>query len=236
MTAPWHRRLAERFPGWLSRRVLRFEAAIEDSVREFGRSLQAGSRVLDAGAGECRHRVHFAHCRYLGVDLGAGDPGWDYSRLDARADLERLPFREGCFAAALNIVVLEHTSDPARVLAELGRVLGPRAPLLLVVPQEWGIHQVPRDYFRFTRFGLEHLLGQAGLEPVRITPLGGFFTLLGRRLLDAVLYFQGGWRWLALPLAALLAGPAGLLLPALDFLDREKHSTLGYACLARKRS
>ncbi|HYM09883.1 MAG TPA: class I SAM-dependent methyltransferase [Bryobacterales bacterium] len=234
MKPAWHRRLADHLPAWLHRRLLRFEAAIDDEVRRFARSLPPGARVLDAGAGEADDARYFSHCRYTGVDLGVGDAAWDYSQLDAVADLERLPFRDAAFAAAVNIVVLEHTKDPARVLAEIARVLAPGAPFLLIAPQEWGVHQAPHDYFRYTRHGLEWLLTQAGFGDLRIEPAGGFFTLLGRRLLDAVLYFQGGWRWLLFPFAAVLAGSAGLALPALDFLDRHKDTTLGYICLAKK--
>ncbi len=234
MKPPWHRRLAAVLPAWLHRRLLRFEAAIEDEVARFARALPAGTRVLDAGAGEGRYAHYFSHCRYVGVDLAVGDPGWDYSKLDVQADLGWLPFADGCFRGALNIVVLEHTAEPARALAEIARVLAPGSLLLLVAPQEWGVHQAPHDYFRYTRHGLEWLLGRAGFGDLRIEPAGGFFTLLGRRLLEAALYFQGGWRWLAFPLAAIKAVAGGLLLPPLDFLDRDKHSTLGYLCLAKK--
>ena len=232
---PWHRPLLGRLPAGIRRSALRFEAAIEDHVRRFAASLPPGAKVLDAGAGEGQYRACFPRCRYTGVDLAVGDAAWDYGGLDARADLARLPFRDASFAAALNIVVLEHTREPAGVVQELGRVLERGGTLLLVAPQEWGVHQAPHDYFRFTRHGLEWLLAEAGFESLQVEPVGGFFTLLGRRLLDAVLYFQGGWRWLAFPLALVSAGLLGLVVPWLDFLDREKDSTLGYICLATKR-
>ena len=187
---PWHRRLLEAVPEILRRAILRVEAAIEDGVSAFAASLPSGARVLDAGAGEGRYAHYFAHCKYIGVDLAVGESAWDYSGLDARADLARLPFRDASFAAALNLVTLEHVSDPARVLGELARILQPGGRLLLVAPQQWCVHQAPHDYYRYTRYGLQHLLAAAGFRQVRIEPLGGFFTLLGRSLLDALLYFQ----------------------------------------------
>ncbi len=232
--APWHRRLLEAAPAGLRRAVLRVEAAIEDAVSAFARSLPAGARVLDAGAGEGRCAPHFAHCKYIGIDLAVGDPAWDYSRLHACADLARLPFPDASFGAALNLVTLEHVPDPARVLAELARVLQPGGRLLLVAPQQWCVHQAPHDYYRYTLYGLRHLLAAAGLRVIRIEPVGGFFTLLGRRVLDSLLFFQGGWRWLLFAPAALLAAPLGLLLPRLDFLDPAKDTTLAYTCLAEK--
>ena len=231
---PWHRRIVNRLPRRLHRLILRFEAMIEDRVADFARSLQDGTRVLDAGAGECRYAREFSHCRYVAVDLAVGDADWDYSRLDGVADLARLPFRNGSFGAALNIVVLEHVRDPRAVLEELSRVLAPGARLLLAAPQEWGVHQAPHDYFRYTRPGLQWLLERAGFDEIEIEAGGGFFTLLGRRLLDSILYFQGGWRWLLFPPAAAVCGVLGVLLPMLDFLDPTRNTTLGYVCTARK--
>jgi SAM-dependent methyltransferase len=224
----------QHVPLWLRGLVLRFEVATERSLLQFAAALPAGARLLDAGAGEGQYQRYFRHCRYVGVDLAIGDVAWDYRSLDAVADLTQLPFADGAFTAAINIVVLEHTKDPAIVLAEIGRVLRPGGELLLVVPQEWGVHQVPHDYFRYTRYGLELLLTRAGFVDLRIAPTGGFFTLLGRRVLDAVLFFQGGFRWLLLPFFALLAGPIGILLPFLDGLDRERLTTLGYIVHARR--
>ena len=83
--------IADHLPGWLSRYVLHFEAAIEDAVARFAQTLPAGARVLDAGAGECPHARYFTRQRYFGVDLAVGDRAWDYSRLDALADLACLP-------------------------------------------------------------------------------------------------------------------------------------------------
>jgi SAM-dependent methyltransferase len=135
----------------------------------------------------------------------------------------------------VNIVVLEHTRKPDAVVAELARVLRPGGRLLLIAPQEWEVHQQPHDYFRFTRYGLEWLLAQAGLTALRMDPVGGYFTLLARRLLNALNFFQGGARWLLFPFVAAVAGCCGLLLPALDFLDRDKHFTLAYVCVAEKK-
>jgi len=231
---PWHRRFAARAPRWLRGLLLRFEARIDREIGAFARSLAPRARVLDAGAGEGRHRTRFAHCRYAGVDLAVGDSDWDYSRLHARADLAALPFADGAFDATLNVVVLEHVPDPEAVLGEIARTLAPGGRLLLIVPQEWGMHQMPRDYFRYTRYGLEALLQRAGFQSVQIAPAGGFFTLLGRRLLDSALFFNHGPRWLVFPFWSLVVGPTGVLLPFLDFLDRDKLTTLGWICTATR--
>jgi len=226
--------IADRLPAWLSRYVLHFEAAIERAVCRFAAGLPAGARVFDAGAGQGRYAPYFARQRYCGVDLAVGDGAWDYSKLDAVADLACLPFASGCFDAAIHIVTLEHVREPGRVLQEIARTLAPRAPLLAIVPHEWEVHQAPHDYYRYTRYGMAYLLERAGMVEIEIHPIGGYFRLLARRLLNGLQFFAGGLRWIGFLPAALLLVPPALLIPALDFLDRDRNFTLGYICTARK--
>jgi SAM-dependent methyltransferase len=226
--------IADHLPGWLHRHVLHFEAAIETAVETFAAALPTGARVLDAGAGQVRHARYFARQRYCGVDLAVGDSAWDYSRLDALADLARLPFASGCFDAVIHIVTLEHVREPACVLKELARALTAGGALLVIAPQEWEVHQAPHDYYRYTRYGLVYLLEAAGLTAIEIRPVGGYFRLLARRLFNGLQFFSGGFRWLAFLPAAFLLAPPALLIPFLDFLDRDRNFTLGYICTAKK--
>ncbi len=218
-------------PGFLRRSILHFEAAIDTAVDRFAAALAPGLRLLDAGAGECRFKPLFPRQRYVGVDLAVGDSAWNYSRLDALADLARLPFPDASFDACLNVVTLEHLPEPAAALREISRVLKPGSPFLLVAPHEWEVHQAPHDYFRYTRHGLEYLLGGAGFVNLRIQPVGGYFRLLSRRLWNGLQFFPV----FLLPLAALFVAPPALLLPWLDGLDRERNFTLGYICTGQKR-
>ena len=225
--------LAYRLPRPLRRHILHFEVEIADAVAAFARELPAGARVLDAGAGEGQYAHDFARHRYCGVDLAVGDAAWDYGRLDAVADLAALPFRDGTFEAALHIVTIEHLREPGAALREIARTLAPGSLLLIAAPHEWEVHQAPHDYFRYTRYGLAYLLERSGFEVVEMRPAGGYFRLLARRLLNGLQFFSGGLRWLWFIPAAILLVPPALLLPFLDFLDRDRNFTLGYICKAR---
>jgi SAM-dependent methyltransferase len=225
-----YRRAQGLLPGWLRRYVLHFEAAVEGAVAEFAAALPESALMLDAGAGEGSYRKWFGRQRYVGVDLGIGDAAWNYSGLDAIADLHQLPFRADTFDAVLNVVTLEHVREPACVLRELSRVLKPSGRLLLVVPHEWEEHQQPHDYYRYTRYGLEYLLRGAGFENIQIQPVGGYFRLLSRRLLNGLQFFRGPW----IIVGGVFLVPPALIAPLLDGLDRNRAFTLGFICSARK--
>ena len=215
-------------PGFLRAHILHFETAIEQATAQFAGSLDDGARVLDAGAGEGQYAHLFARHRYVAVDLGVGDPGWNYRKLDCIADLAALPLAEASCDACLNIVTLEHVREPGQVLSEIGRALKQGGRLLLIVPHEWEVHQSPHDYFRYTCHGARYLLERAGFSSIEIEPVGGFFRLLARRLWNGLQFFPAP----LLPLAALLFAPPALALPLLDRLDRQRNFTLGYICTA----
>jgi SAM-dependent methyltransferase len=222
-------------PRFLLRALDPFEARMTDAVGEFARSLPAGARVLDAGAGESRYAPLFVEQRYTALDLAVGDAQWNYAGLDVLGDLECLPMGDETFDAALNVVTLEHVRRPQVVIQELARVLRRGGRLLLVAPLEWEVHQAPHDYFRYTRHGLEHLLTTAGLRADRLEPVGGFFWLMARRSVNFLSFFQGGAKWI---LFVLFAPFFGLLIPVflyvVDGFDRRRDFTLGYICEAIK--
>jgi SAM-dependent methyltransferase len=224
-------KVREAVPTPLRKWVQHFETSIDQAVAAFAASLPAGTRVLDAGAGEGSYSHHFAKQRYCALDLGIGDAAWNYSRLDVVGDLENLPFRDTAFDACINVVTLEHVREPAAVVRELARSLIPGGRLLLVAPHEWEEHQQPHDYYRYTRYGLAYLLQSAGLTDVSITPVGGFFRLLSRRLLNALQFFPGP----SMFVAAIFLVPPALVLPLFEPLDRRRNFTLGFICTARKR-
>src|SRR5215470_6830411 len=103
-------------PAALYERLDPFEAAIQHFVRSVAAETPPGLRVLDAGAGEGRFKLLFAHTEYVGIDFAQGDPSWDYSKLDVVGRLEKLPFPNASFDHVLSIVVLEHTPQPAQVI------------------------------------------------------------------------------------------------------------------------
>ena len=67
-------------------------------------------------------------------------------------------FRDGTFDFIFMMEVLEHVRDPHVALSEIQRVLKPGGKMLMSTPFVFEAHDVPHDYYRFTKFGLQYLL------------------------------------------------------------------------------
>ena len=151
---------------------------LEPLWRELTPTLGAlAGRVVDVGCGHKPYRALMGPgvTEYLGVDHPDGD-----ADADVRAEAHALPFPDEVFDAAVSFQVLEHLREPARCVREMHRVLRPGGRVVLTAPGVWPAHEIPRDYWRFTRYGMEALLRDAGFTEVRVVALGGFWSALGQ--------------------------------------------------------
>jgi ubiquinone/menaquinone biosynthesis C-methylase UbiE len=74
---------------------------------------------------------------------------------------------------------LEHIRRPQDLMNEIGRVLAPGGHLLMNVPFMYWLHEMPYDYYRYTRYGLEHLISEAGMRLMEVEAIGGAPEVLG---------------------------------------------------------
>jgi len=209
----------------------------------------AGGLLLDVGCGQRRHeRIFLPLVRaYVGIEYPPVSDGiWATTggeRVDIWGDGQSLPVASECVDTVLCTQVLEHVPEPAQLMAEIARVLKPGACAIMTAPQEWGVHQEPYDYYRYTRYGLAYLAEKAGLHVELLDSRGGFWAMMGQRW-SSYLYDttcrplrRRGHR-LAFVLCAIpvlpLSALSQLLGLGLDRLQRLDRNTLGYVLVARK--
>ncbi|MEM9417966.1 MAG: class I SAM-dependent methyltransferase [Planctomycetota bacterium] len=188
--------------------------------------LAGRKKLIDIGCGVMPHRPVFEQHveQYLGLDIP--DTAYDASQVDLFGSATDIPAENGSFDALLSTSNLEHVEEPAEALREWARVLEPGGAAVVSVPMFWHLHDEPRDFYRFTKFGLEHLFTRAGFTLDRIEPIGTFWTTAATMASYHLFKFhRGPMRWLKL--TQLLAGSlqvAGLLLEKLDRSEK-------WACL-----
>jgi SAM-dependent methyltransferase len=139
--------------------------------------------LLDYGCGGQPYRELFAEkvtC-YIGADVAEPND----TRIDLRLEPNQpVPLPAASVDTILANQTLEHVPDVDFYLAECERLLRQDGILILTAPMQWRHHEVPYDYFRFTKYGLIELLSRHGFELRNITPCGGVYALLGQIFLS----------------------------------------------------
>ena len=131
-------------------------------------------RTLDLGAQTGPYASHFP--RRIALDLRAG-PG-----VQVVGDAQALGFLASTFDVVLCTEMLEHVPEPKQAIDEIRRVLRSGGLLLLTTRFLFPIHDAPHDYFRYTKYGLRHLLRDFEIVELReeTTAVGTLAVLLQR--------------------------------------------------------
>jgi ubiquinone/menaquinone biosynthesis C-methylase UbiE len=184
---------------WLSERTDFFRAGRDNEstrerwIREALAALPNAWRVLDAGAGEQRHKAYCGHLNYVSQDFakydGTGDQrglhsgSWNQTGLDLVSDITAIPASDGSFDAVLCTEVLEHLPHPIKALQELGRVLRPGGHLILTAPFLSMTHLAPYHYCTgFSSYFYRTALPELGFDVIEVTHNGNFFEFVAQEL------------------------------------------------------
>lgn len=207
------------------------------------RSLEKHSRfyrgtLYDLGAGESPYKKFFLQYaeKYIAVDWA---DSYHNTKADIIADLnEPLPINDAVADSVVSLSVLEHLHEPQIMIKEAYRILKSGGRFVAQVPWQWCIHEAPYDFFRYTPYGLNYLMRNAGFVDIHIEPQAGFFTMIVLKINYFSLRLILGPR----PLRWILAGIFSTfwyvgqnLAPLLDKLDRNwELDASGYFVTARK--
>lgn len=185
-------------------------ANLEARMRAFAQTLPDGAVVLDAGAGKSPYRALFHRQHYLSTDF-LSVPGKDYRPPDVVADVADVPFVDGCFDAIILNQVLEHVPDPSKVISEAARLLHDGGKLFYSAPLFYEEHELPYDFFRYTREGVQLLLRSNGLVPDFVCQLESYYGTLAYQMRYAARHLPVVEQNAPRRLRLILAAPAALL-------------------------
>ena len=163
---------------------------------EFVAAPYVSGKLLDYGCGGQHYRrlLETRYSAYVGADVvpAAG----------VALDIEILPdqplgLAAESFDAVLSTQTIEHVYDFQAYLDDCSRLLRSGGIMVLTAPMQWRHHEVPFDYWRFTRYGLERALRAKGFRVVRMDPCGRVYSLIGQIFLSHISENRRPSKWLA---------------------------------------
>jgi SAM-dependent methyltransferase len=159
----------------------------------------------------------------------------DKSSINLFGTAYQIPCENESFDSAICTAVLEHLEEPELALRECYRVLKPEGIAVYSVPFIWHLHEEPRDFYRFSKYGLKYLFEKVGFEIIELYALSGFWITFGQLLVYNLHRLNKGLlRWFH------IVDGIGLMIQAityiLDRLDKTEQWTWMYMVVARKKS
>jgi SAM-dependent methyltransferase len=160
---------------WLVHKI--HDRALAELLKQY-----ASGILVDIGCGEKPYAALTSGLvsRHVGVDHP--DTQHTKSAIDVLASAYETTLDDGYADTVLCTVVLEHLERPQDAICEMYRILKPGGRMILSAPFFWHLHEEPRDFFRYSKYGLEYLLKVAGFELVALKPLSGFVVTFGQEL------------------------------------------------------
>ena len=120
-----------------------------ENLSKFIKKNSSDKFTLDLGCSDSPYSKYFKN--RIGFDIKKG------KGVDVVGDAHNLPFEDNKFDVILCTEVLEHLHTPEIAILEMKRVLKRGGILILTTRFIFPIHDVPNDYFRYTKYGLKYL-------------------------------------------------------------------------------
>lgn len=157
------------------------------------KQITAGSRILDAGAGELQYKRFCKHLNYVaqdfaqydgkGNDAGLQMGSWNQSNLDIISDITSIPEPGASFDAIMCVEVFEHLSEPIKAIQEFARLLKPGGHLILTAPFCSLTHFAPYHFYTgYNCYFYEAHLPANGLKILDLQENGNFFEYLAQEV------------------------------------------------------
>ena len=168
---------------------------------------------------------------HIGIDRS--DTLHSNTNIDLFGTAYKIPTEDQHFDSAICTAVLEHLEEPELALKECFRVLRLGGIAIYSVPFIWHLHEEPRDFYRFSKYGLRYLFEKVGFEILELNALSGFWVTFGQLLVYNLYRLnKGPLRWLH------IIDGIGLMMQAiayiLDRFDKTEQWTWMYMIVVRK--
>lgn len=190
-------------------------------------------RLVDIGCGTKPYKKLLAPyiTEHIGVDHE--ETIHDKSNIDLFGTAYTIPADSEYFDSAICTAVLEHLEEPEVALTECFRVLKSGGYAIYSIPFIWHLHEEPRDFYRYSKYGIKYLFEKAGFEIKEIKALSGFWVTFGQLFVYNLYRLnRGPLKWLH------IIDAMGLVIQGISFsldkIDKTERWTWMYMAVAKK--
>ncbi|MFZ5822124.1 MAG: class I SAM-dependent methyltransferase [Chloroflexota bacterium] len=190
-------------------------------------------RLVDIGCGVKPYKDLFASytTEHIGVDHE--ETIHNRSNIDLIGTAYDIPADDASYDSAICTAVLEHLEEPELALLECFRILKSGGYAIYSIPFIWHLHEEPRDFYRYSKFGIKYLFEKVGFEIVELKALSGFWVTFGQLFVYNIYRFNRGLiRWLHIidVVGLFIQGSAYCM----DKIDKTERWTWMYMVVAKK--
>lgn len=214
---------------WLIHDVV--DRCIKEAIKTYARA-----KMLDVGCGTKPYKK-IAN-PFVTEHIGLDHPETYHSKknIDIFAKADNMPVASQSCDTVLATSVLEHIEEPDKVISEMNRVLKPGGHCIVTTPFMWHLHEEPRDFYRFTKYGLRFLFEKNGFKVVELKPISGFWVTFGQELVYYLWYLRKGGKlnplwWIILVVGSFIQGICYLL----NKIDHSEGFTGAYLLVVKKQ-
>ncbi len=204
----------------------------DQQLKQYASKYLSG-RLIDIGCGTKPYKDLLAPYITGHIGIDHEETLHDKSNIDRFGTAYDLPAEDGEFDSAICTAVLEHLEEPELALKECHRILKRGGVVIYSVPFIWHLHEEPRDFYRFSKYGLKYLFEKVGFEIIEIKALSGFWVTFGQLFVYNIYRFNRG------PLKFIPIIPAlGLTIQGISYLldkfDKTEQWTWMYMVVVRR--
>lgn len=145
-----------------------------------GIELYLKPKLLDIGCGHMPLKVELEKKVGLYDTLDVENRTDNVTYIGSVLDMHMIPADN--YESVICLAVLEHVPDPFKAASEIHRILKKNGIFILSVPHMSRLHELPRDYFRYTEFGVRELLEKNGFQILRMEKSGTLLSYLTHQL------------------------------------------------------
>ncbi|KKB46610.1 hypothetical protein HMPREF1212_04106 [Parabacteroides sp. HGS0025] len=174
-------------PSKYSREYIYYKCYLTDMKGVLDKYICKNNFVFDIGCGNKPFEQYIRSllkndipAMYIGSDVVQSSD----NKVDIICDATNIPASSSSYDIVICTQVIEHIFDHIKVFKEANRLLKPGGFFIVSSNFVWEMHEVPYDYYRFTRYGFRALLEKSGFDIVEEIANGGKWAVLGQLLLQ----------------------------------------------------